>query len=57
MTGRVLGLILATETAPANIHLKYTEFSSKAASLLTRLGYDIPPYWRKLLWICCFIWV
>jgi hypothetical protein len=44
MTCGVLGLILATETAPANMNLKYTEFSNKAASLLARLGYDIPTY-------------
>jgi len=44
MTGRVLGLILVTETPPANIHLKYTMFSSKAASFPTRLGYDVPTY-------------
>jgi hypothetical protein len=36
MTGRVLGLILVTETPPANIHLKYKILSIKAASFLTR---------------------
>jgi hypothetical protein len=44
MTGRVLVLILVAETAPENIHLKYTMFSSKAAFLLIRLGYDVLTY-------------
>jgi hypothetical protein len=44
MTGRVLGLILVAETASENIHLKYTMFSSKVASLLTKLGYDVLTY-------------
>jgi len=44
MTGRVLGLILVAATSPENIHIKYTMFSSKAASLLIRFGYDIPTY-------------